>query len=341
MNTVAVDQRNEHGEWSPEGPIALAPINHWPPRPRTISKWLFGFPGYLWPHNAFWLGVTLLTWFFLTPSLQAMESFEFWWVGWLLVRNLAFIVLLFGGLHWYLYVFGGQGDELRFSKRGLAKNDRRFLFRSQVRDNMLYALVSAVPVITAYEAITYWAFANGYLGLLGGVMDWEGSPLLFWGWFAVLILLAPVIHAVHFYLGHRLLHIPWLYKRVHALHHRNIEVGPWSGLAMHPVEHIIYLSTLTVQWVLALHPVNVLFQLQLAAFYPALGHCGFEKLKIGKKLDIDGGGYFHYLHHKYFECNYGGSLAPLDKWFGTFHDGTEEGLAALRSRLRARPMSKS
>ena len=41
-----------------------------------------------------------------------------------------------------------------------------------------------------------------------------------------------------------MLHIPFLYKHVHALHHRNINVGPWSGLSMHPVEHIIYLGTI-------------------------------------------------------------------------------------------------
>ena len=151
-----------------------------------------------------------------------------------------------------------------------------------------------------------------------------------------LLILAPVVHAVHFYLGHRLLHARFLYKPVHALHHRNVEVGPWSGLAMHPVEHVIYFSTVVVQWLLALHPVNALYQIHLAAFYPALGHCGFEKLKIGSGLSIDGGGYFHYLHHKYFECNYGGSLAPLDKWFGTFHDGTPEAQAAMRERMRAR-----
>ena len=57
---------------------------------------------------------------------------------------------------------------------------------------------------------------------------------------------------------------------------------------MHPVEHLIYLSTLMVQWLIAAHPVNALFQLQLAAFYPALSHSGFDKLMIGKKLGIDG-----------------------------------------------------
>ena len=148
--------------------------------------------------------------------------------------------------------------------------------------------------------------------------------------------MAPVVHAVHFYFAHRLLHVRFLYRTVHALHHHNVDVGPWSGLAMHPVEHILYFSTVVVQWLLALHPVNALYQIHLAAFYPAPGHCGFEKLKVGGGFAIEGGGYFHYLHHRYFECNYGGSLVPLDRFFGTFHDGTEEAQAAMRERLRAR-----
>jgi sterol desaturase/sphingolipid hydroxylase (fatty acid hydroxylase superfamily) len=150
------------------------------------------------------------------------------------------------------------------------------------------------------------------------------------------IALAPLIHSAHFYFGHRLLHSRLLYRRFHALHHQNIDVGPWSGLSMHPLEHIIYFSTVVVQWLLALHPVNALYQIQLAAFLPALSHSGYDKVLVGKSFRLDGGNYFHDLHHKHFECNYGGSIIPLDRLFGTFHDGTAEADVALRDRLRAR-----
>ena len=33
---------------------------------------------------------------------------------------------------------------------------------------------------------------------------------------------------------------------------------------------------------------------------------------------------FHYLHHRYFECNYGSNSSPLDKIFGTFRDKLKE-----------------
>lgn len=332
MADIAHAERDARGEWRPAAPIALPPTIAWPPRPRAALKWLFGFPGYLWPMNALWLGVALSTWFFLTPDLAAMKTFEAWWIGLLLARNLALILVLFGGLHLYLLVFRGQGDRLKFSTRPLATGNRRFLFRHQVRDNVARSLGVGVPAMTAYEAVTWWAFANGHVGLPG----LEPSSGWFWAWFAFLLLAAPVIHALHFYFTHRLLHWKPLYRSVHCVHHLNVEIGPWSGLAMHPVEQAVYFSTVAVQWLLAAHPLNALFQIHIAAFSPALGHSGFEKLMVGRRLGVDTGNYFHYLHHRYFECNYGGSLAPLDWLFGTFHDGSPAAHAAMHARMRAR-----
>ena len=41
-----------------------------------------------------------------------------------------------------------------------------------------------------------------------------------------------------------------------------------------------------------------------------------------------------YLHHKYFDCNYGGEIIPLDKWFGSFFDGSSESEVEMRARRR-------
>ena len=46
------------------------------------------------------------------------------------------------------------------------------------------------------------------------------------------------------------------------------------------------------------------------------------------------GDFFHQLHHRYFECNYGTIEMPWDKWFGSFHDGTPEATAMVRERRR-------
>ena len=199
-----------------------------------------------------------------------MKNFEIWWVALILGRNIALTIVIFGGMHYLLYLRRSQGDELRFTTKPFATESRRFKFQNQVQDNVFHTLIFGVPVFTAYEVATYWLFANGYLGLFE-----VSDPTSFWIWFGVLLAMGPIIHSVHFYFAHRLLHTKILYKRYHSLHHKNVQVGPWSGLSMHPVEHILYFSTVVVQWGLALHPLNALYQIHLAAFQPAQGHSGF------------------------------------------------------------------
>ncbi len=250
----------------------------------------------------------------------------------LLLRNLVLVAAFYGGLHLYLYVFRAQGRELKYSGKPLAENNPRFLFRSQVRDNMFRTLCFGVPIITAYEAATYWLFANGYLGFAGVTF----GTLAFWALFGLSLLLAPLIHSVHFYLIHRALHWRPLYRTVHRVHHLNVDVGPWSGIAMHPVELAIYFSTVCVQWLVMVHPVNGLFQIFIATFNAAVSHTGFDKVLVGGKVALESNNHFHYLHHKHFECNYGSTLAPLDQWFGTFHDGSDEAQQAMRDRMQAK-----
>ena len=50
------------------------------------------------------------------------------------------------------------------------------------------------------------------------------------------------IESVHFYLNHRLLQTDRLYRLAHALHHKNVNTCPWSGIAMHPIERLFYFS---------------------------------------------------------------------------------------------------
>jgi sterol desaturase/sphingolipid hydroxylase (fatty acid hydroxylase superfamily) len=72
---------------------------------------------------------------------------------------------------------------------------------------------------------------------------------------------------------------------------------------------------------------------------PAQGHTGFDRLVTGENVTMDVSYYAHYLHHKYFEVNYSDGMVPLDKWFGSFHDGTPEAherMLQRRARLGSR-----
>jgi len=42
---------------------------------------------------------------------------------------------------------------------------------------------------------------------------------------------------------------------------------------------------------------------------------------IGGRRGIRLGDFFHQLHHRFYECNYGTSELGLDKLHGSFHDG--------------------
>lgn len=63
---------------------------------------------------------------------------------------------------------------------------------------------------------------------------------------AAWLLLIPLWRELHFYFAHRFLHIRCIYKYVHSLHHRDSNPEPFSGMCMHPVEHLYYFSNALV-----------------------------------------------------------------------------------------------
>ncbi len=50
-------------------PISYGPAFDWPPDPKRLVKWLFGFPGYFLPWNVFYAGVALVLWAWFSPGL--------------------------------------------------------------------------------------------------------------------------------------------------------------------------------------------------------------------------------------------------------------------------------
>jgi len=302
--------RNARGEWEPSYPVKYAPIFTWPPRPLSVMKWLLSYPGFLWPWNSVYLLITVVSWFFLQPSLSRCAGLKADWIGLIFLRNLALLWLVSGGWHLLLYTFKLQGTKRKYDLRWLANNDRRFLFGNQVYDNIFWSCVSGCTVWTTYEVLYLWAAANHWVPYV----DWKSHPV----YCALWLCLIPFWREFHFYWMHRAIHWGPLYRTVHYLHHKNINVGPWSGMAMHPVEHLLYFSVVLIHWVVPSHPIHFLFNAQHTALTPAGSHHGFEGPILEGKLPT--GSYFHYLHHRYFNCNYGEATIPLDRVFGTFRD---------------------
>ncbi len=323
------DEQKQNREWNYHPDLPLqdpSPFTHLK-EPRFLINWL--------SHN--WLSlserilmVILATalWYLAYPSLETAQFFNFGWIFQIWVINLGLMLVIAGGLHWYFYMRKGQKKILKFDHRDLTRKNRSFLFSDQVKDNMFWSLTSGVAQLTAFQVVTMWLMANGYTPTITFV----ANPV----WFIVWLMLLPIWSAFHFYWVHRLLHIPFFYTRYHSLHHRNINIGPWSGLAMHPVEHFIYLTTLCIHWVVASHPIHLIFHVIYQGPGAAMTHTGYENLLIKDKRKLTLGTFYHQLHHRYFECNYGNQEMPWDRWFGTFHDGSQD--ATLKTRQRKKKM---
>ncbi len=299
--------RDKRGEWRPENPVTYAPLFQWPARLKQLGAWLFD---YLFKWNLFFFAITALTWLYFQPALETCKTFQVGWIAQMFLRNIALLWIIYGGWHLYLYTLRKRGHRGKYSPRWQSSGGATFLFKDQVVDNLFWACGSGCVTWTAYEVVTMWMYANGHIPYL----DFQQSPVLF----VVVLLLIPFWREFHFYWIHRLIHWKPLYDRIHYLHHYNINPGPWSGLAMHPVEHVLYFSVTLIHWLIPSHPLHFLYNAQHTALTPAAGHTGFEG-DLTEQISF--GSYFHYLHHRHFDCNYGESTLPLDKWFGSFNNG--------------------
>ena len=313
----------------PEVPIRLSSMFDWPPRPIEIIKYL----ARLWLATIIMIvnvAFAVTIYFWLLPDFSVMKEFSPGWLSQLWLRNAILLTIVAGGLHLYFYTFRAQGKNLKFEHKQQNRNSKFFTFSDQVYDNMFWSIVSGVTIWSAYEALYFWARANEYVPTLG----FAENPV----WFVALFIFIPVWSSMHFYWIHRFLHWPPLYKLAHSLHHRNVNIGPWSGISMHPIEHVLYFSTFAIHFVVASHPLHVLFHCYYQALQPATSHCGFEGLQRSGKKPMKLGDFFHQLHHKHFSCNYGTIQMPWDRWFGSFHDGTQESYERMMSKKRRRPL---
>lgn len=315
-------------EWNhvPEAlPLGVNPLWQWPPRPVQVFRWYWDswFPLTI---NLGIVGLAFAAYLWTGPSLTEAAR-PGWWIGEIFLRNLLLLAVLAQGLHWVFHGGQLQGGAHKYDPRPFPRKGRVFSFGDQLRDNMFWTLASGVTIWSAYEVLIWWSMAHGY----APTWDWSDG----WFWFLAVFFLIPVWESFYFYWIHRLLHWGPFY-RFHALHHRNTDIGPWSGLSMHPFEHMLYFGTALIHFVVPTHPVHMICHLMFYALYAVTTHTGFEGIWAEGRKRLHLGNFHHQMHHRYFEVNYGTLEVPWDKLFGTFHDGTEEAKTRMKERMRMR-----
>ena len=317
--------------WHPRLPLEISVLFAWPPRPLATARYLLGH-GYLLSPSPIYVGLALAIWFFLMPDPARWAVFEAGWIAQVYLINLALVVLFAGALHLYLHAFSRQGEARRFDPRALERDNPKFFAGNQVWDNIFWTCASGVTICTGFLVLGMWAYANGLMPWL----EWRAHPVSF----VLLFFVIPYWSTFHFYLIHRLLHWRPLYKIAHEVHHRNTRIGPWSGLSMHPIEHLLYFSSVLIHVVVATHPVHLYFHLNGKLLNAITEHSGFSDVIVKGKAVYSVGDFYHQLHHRYFECNYGGPNIPCDRLAGSFHDGTPAATERVRELQRARRMDR-
>ena len=320
MDDSKYGAEDSRGYWKPNEPLRYPEV-FFPPQPLGILKWA---KGYLFPFGLFYGALAIFVWTFLTPDVARMKTLSFDWVFLIYLRNMGLIIGFTSIQHYWFYVKRAQGTTFKFNRKWPVEKNPAFTFGTQMRDNLFWTFAYGVPIWTAWEVATHWMMANGYIAGL----NFADHGL----WLVVLWFFVPLFQEFHFFWVHKLIHWPPLYKRVHKVHHRNMNPGPWSGLAMHPIEHIIYFSNILIYWVIPCHPLLYMHHTMAVGLLPANGHTGFDRIVTGEETNFHLPYYAHYLHHRLVDVNYADGTIPLDKWFGSFHNGSPEADEALKQR---------
>lgn len=315
-------------DWNhvPDVPIQVSPLWQWPPKPIDTLRWYFDSWFFI-TINMTIVAISVACYYWASPSLEQAKTLQPGWAAYIWVRNAAVVILIAGALHLWFHKYSMQGEELKYDRRDFPRQGRVFTLNSQLLDNMIWTVGSGVTIWSALEILLWWAMANGY----AATITFQSNPV----WFISIFAIIPVWESFYFYWMHRLLHTGPMY-RFHALHHRNTDVGPWSGLSMHPVEHLFFFGSVLVHFLFASHPVHIIFHLMFYGLLAITSHTGFEGVLFRNKKRLRLGTFHHQIHHRYFECNYGNLDVPWDILFGSWHDGTAEGKEAMKTRLRER-----
>lgn len=125
-----------------------------------------------------------------------------------------------------------------------------------------------------------------------------------------------IITEVMFYYGHRFLHTPFLYGKVHKIHHEHTAPIGLGALHFHWVEHVqTVLDAITPALLLGSHITVLYAWICLATWNIVVHHSGYD-FPLDSVPGFGSMAHQHDNHHKYFSKNFG-VLGVLDYLHGT------------------------
>ena len=193
-----------------------------------------------------------------------------------------------------------------------------------------------------------WSVASAAIyGVPAGIVAWgwqnRGWTLIYtdarahslW-WMPLSVLAFLLLHDTWFYWTHRLMHRPWWFRAMHAVHHDSRPPTAWAAMSFHPWEAVS--GALVVPLLVFLIPIHVAMLGLVLGIMTLMGvtnHMGWEMFPrgivhggLGKWLITAS---HHELHHQKYRCNYGLFFRHWDRLCGT-----DEGLGRFAGACGAR-----
>jgi len=274
------------------------------PKP-TVFSWLWSAPTVLFTSpNGVWAGISMFM-YWACPydtTVMSVAASSPLSIGFFIERLPIWMGLVLGYTSfWHTSLYWFDMASRPFVRGRTYSLDKLF-------HNMAWT-TSGIVIWTGFENIMCYLWATGRLAYIS---DWDSfNTSVGFLKLVVALMAVPVWRSVHFYFAHRFLHYGPMYQQVHSLHHRNTDVEPFSGLCMHPVEHLYYFACILPNLLFVCSPFALMWNGVHLLLSPAASHSGYED-----HFQSDA---FHYFHHRYFECNYAGTDAAfMDIFFGTF-----------------------
>lgn len=154
-----------------------------------------------------------------------------------------------------------------------------------------------------------FALSFPYAATMRGIST---SPILpsFWD-FGLRFLGYMVCEEIWFYFSHRALHIPFLYKHIHKMHHEWTSPCTAASLYAHPLEHILSVNLAGIIGPILLggHIFSITIWILFAIYINLIDHSGFHLPYVYSNEHHD-------FHHHSFVCNFS-NFGILDKLMGT------------------------
>ena len=217
------------------------------------------------------------------------------------------LFIFFNILYWVSALGGKWILQWLYKKQLVSPVDNHALYPGQVKKEIQHSLLS-IFVFSLQGIIIQWGLQQGWLHV-SYETTWYCLPQMFLLFFW---------NEIHFYLVHRVLHMPWLIRRVHFVHHTSKEPTVFSTFSFHWVEAFL-LGTVII-FPLLIYPfqaVAILFLPVMSILLNTLGHCNYDlfpRLATNVFLKFSNR---HSMHHKKGKGNYGFMLPWFDSMFNT------------------------